>query len=108
MIAYQTTLSDWRSHFAGAPLLGQSGGAVVIEIDSLPPGAEGTALSNDALITQRVFPGRFGAQITYAGLNEIRRLLEELGEYGYAAGSLSELKLRKEITDIQLALVEGS
>ncbi len=102
MMAIKTRAENWTSEF----LLGQIGAMVVLEVETLPTYTH--IVIHDETFTQRCVPGKFGESLTYAELNEIRTLLEELGDYGQAAGSVSELKLRKEITDIQLALVEGS
>ncbi len=90
-------------------VIGQIGmsNTVVVEVDSTPSFGHEDITESDIKFTQRVFDGKFGTEMTYLELVYIRDLLDELGDYGRDAGSLSELELRKEITDIQLALVEG-
>lgn len=88
--------------------IGQKLGKVIIESETPPTCAYTDITETNDVFTQRVFDGKFGAWVTYAELCYIRGLLNELGDYGKAAGSLSELETRKEITDIQIALVEGN
>ena len=97
-----------RSNIESEMIIGQIGvtDTVVLETDSIPAYSYEDLTDTDIRFTQRVFDGKFGTEVTYAELVYIRSLLEELGDYGKEAGSLSELELRKEITDIQLAMVE--
>ncbi len=90
-------------------VIGQIGmsNTVVVEVDSTPSFEHEDITESSIKFTQRAFDGKFGIEMTYTELVHIRDLLDELGDYGREAGSLSELELRKEITDIQLALVEG-
>ena len=107
MLALKASFED-KDIWAESEIIGQSGSYIIIEVDS-PPACEYTDLteSNEQFL-QRVFDGKFGKTMTYLEFVQIRSLLDELGDYGREAGSLNELKLRKEITDIQLALIEGS
>ena len=106
MLAFIVSYKD-KNDWIGSGIIGQTGDKLVIEAPAIPTCDHEEITDIRSRFTQRVFDGKFGTEITYSELVYIRGLLDELGEYGKEAASLSELKVRKEITDIQLALVEA-
>ncbi|MEX1308615.1 MAG: hypothetical protein AB1Z19_08810 [Eubacteriales bacterium] len=86
-------------------LIGQKGSTMVMEVETLPNCVYQIAENLNKKVQQRCLPGTFKGCYSIAEILEARALLEEMGDYAKKATSLNELKLMKQATDAELALV---
>lgn len=89
----------------GGRVIGQLGSKLVIEVEALPACAYQEANTFLGSVEQRCLPAKIGNRMTIADIQEARSLLEELGDFAKDAKSLNELRLMKQVTDAELALV---
>jgi GH24 family phage-related lysozyme (muramidase) len=90
---------------ASGKLIGQMGNKLVLEVETLPncPYRDANGFTN--VVSQRCLPGNIGNMMTIADIQEAKALIEEMGDYAKTAQSLNELRLMKQATDAELALV---
>ena len=86
-------------------LIGQMGTKLVFEVEAFPSCAYKSGADYTGMVSQRCLPGKLGDMMTIADIQEAKALIEEMGDYAKEARSLNELKLMKQATDAELALV---
>ncbi len=96
-------IKDWP--MVSGTLIGQTGSKMVVETDTLPMCSYQDASLFGQKVEQRCLPAKLGRLFTIVEIQEARVLLEELGEFAEDAQTLNELRLMKQVTDAELALV---
>lgn len=96
-------LKDWKS--VDGSLLGQYGSKVIMEVESLPTCPYQDASTFTSKVSQRCLPGQLGDMFAITEIQEAKALIEELGDFSKEAETLNELRLMKQVTDAELALV---
>ena len=86
-------------------LIAQMGAKLVFEVEVFPPCFYQNGSDYTGMVSQRCLPGSIGNMMTIADIQEAKALIEEMGDYAKEAESLNELKLMKQATDAELALV---
>ena len=96
-------LKDWSS--ASGILIGQFGSKIVLETEQLPACSYEDASNVSVKVAQRCLPAKLGSLFTVAEIQEAKAIIEELGDFSKEAETLNELRLMKQVTDAELALV---
>ena len=87
-------------------LIAQTGDKLVFEVEALPTCSFSDASSFTGMVHQRCLPGGFEERMTIADIQEAKALIEALGDFAKQAKRLGELKLMKQVTDAEMALVD--
>lgn len=86
-------------------LIGQIGTKLVFEVEIFPSCSYKNGADYTGMVSQRCLPGKIGDMMTIDDIQEAKALIEEMGDYAKEASSLNELRLIKQATDAELALV---
>ena len=86
-------------------MLGQYGSKLVIEVETLPSCPYQDASALDIKMEQRCLPAKLGKEFNLSQIDEARSIITELGDFAKKAETLNELRLMKQVTDAELALV---
>lgn len=96
-------IEDWA--LAGGQLLGQFGSKVVLKVADYPSCQYENAEGLNIKIKQRCLPGKLGEELSLQEITEALVLIEDLGDYSNEAETLNELRIMKQLTDAEMAIV---